>query len=42
MDPRILNEAIVVVDDLTQASAAEEINVPLKKGFLELVRSMEP
>jgi alanine dehydrogenase len=33
LDPEILNKAIVVVDDLTQASAAGEINVPLKKGL---------
>ena len=33
LDPQILNKAMVVVDDLTQASAAGEINVPLKKGL---------
>ena len=33
LDPGILTKAIVVVDDLTQASAAGEINVPLKKGL---------
>lgn len=33
LEPMILKEAIVVVDDLTQASAAGEINVPLKTGL---------
>ncbi len=33
LEPSILREAIVVVDDLRQASAAGEINVPLKKGL---------
>lgn len=33
LEPSILKEAIVVVDDLRQASAAGEINVPLKKGL---------
>jgi len=33
LEPSILKEAIVVVDDLEQASVAGEINVPLKKGL---------
>ena len=33
LDPSILKEAIVVVDDLVQASAAGEINVPITKGL---------
>ncbi len=33
LDPSILKEAIVVVDDLSQASAAGEINVPVAKGL---------
>ena len=33
LEPSILNEAIVVVDDLRQASAAGEINVPVSKGL---------
>jgi alanine dehydrogenase len=32
LDPSILKEAIVVVDDLTQASHSGEINVPIQKG----------
>lgn len=36
LEPSILKEAIVVVDDLRQASAAGEINVPLKKGLLRI------
>ena len=36
LDPAILKEAIVVVDDLTQASTAGEINVPLKKGLFRI------
>lgn len=32
LEPSILKEAMVVVDDLEQASVAGEINVPLKKG----------
>ncbi len=36
LDPRILSKAIVVVDDLIQASAAGEINVPLKKGLFRI------
>lgn len=34
--PSILKEAIVVVDDMEQASVAGEINVPLKKGLFEV------
>jgi len=33
LEPAILKEALVVVDDLVQASTAGEINVPLKKGL---------
>jgi len=33
LDPSILKEAIVVVDDLTQASHSGEINVPIQKGL---------
>ena len=33
LEPSILKEAIVVVDDLEQATAAGEINGPLKKGL---------
>ncbi|MEE9583293.1 MAG: ornithine cyclodeaminase family protein [Dehalococcoidales bacterium] len=33
LEPSILKEAIVVVDDLSQASVAGEINVPLAKGL---------
>ena len=29
-----MKEAIIVVDDLEQASAAGEINVPLRKGLI--------
>jgi alanine dehydrogenase len=32
LDPSILKEAIVVVDDLRQASTSGEINVPIQKG----------
>jgi alanine dehydrogenase len=32
LDPSILKEAIVVVDDLEQASTSGEINVPVKEG----------
>ena len=32
LEPSILKEAIVVVDDIKQASAGGEINVPIKKG----------
>jgi alanine dehydrogenase len=33
LDPSILKEAIVVVDDLRQASTGGEINVPIKAGI---------
>jgi alanine dehydrogenase len=33
LDPSILKEAIVVVDDLKQASSSGEINVPIQKGI---------
>lgn len=33
LDPSILKEAIVVVDDLKQASGSGEINVPIQKGI---------
>jgi len=33
LEPSILKEAIVIVDDLTQASHSGEINVPIQKGF---------
>ncbi len=33
LEPSILKEATVVVDDLRQASAAGEINVPISRGF---------
>jgi alanine dehydrogenase len=33
LDPSILKEAIVVIDDLTQASHSGEINVPIQKGL---------
>lgn len=36
LEPSILREAIVVVDDLSQASAAGEINVPITKGLFTI------
>jgi alanine dehydrogenase len=36
LDPAILKEAMVVVDDLRQASAAGEINVPITKGIFAI------
>jgi alanine dehydrogenase len=36
LEPSILKEAIVVVDDLRQASAAGEINVPMARGFFTI------
>lgn len=36
LEPSILREAVVVVDDLGQASATGEINVPLKKGLFRI------
>ena len=35
LEPAILNEALLVVDDLRQASHAGEINVPVSKGLLK-------
>jgi len=32
LDPSILKEAVVVVDDMKQASSSGEINVPIQKG----------
>lgn len=36
LEPSILKEAIVVVDDLRQAAAAGEINVPISKGLFRV------
>jgi alanine dehydrogenase len=36
LDPSILKEAIVVVDDLEQASTSGEINVPIQKGVYSI------
>jgi alanine dehydrogenase len=36
LDPSILNEAIVVVDDIRQASSGGEINVPIQKGIYSI------
>jgi alanine dehydrogenase len=36
LDPSILKEAIVVVDDLEQASTSGEINVPIHKGIYSI------
>jgi len=36
LEPSILKEAIVVVDDLRQASSAGEINVPITKGLFAI------
>jgi alanine dehydrogenase len=33
LDPSIVKEAIVVVDDLEQASSSGELNVPIRKGI---------
>ncbi len=38
LEPGILNEAIIFVDDLRQASTSGEINVPLEKGLLDPAR----
>ena len=38
LEPSILNEAVVVVDDLRQASASGEINVPISKGLYSASR----
>jgi alanine dehydrogenase len=35
LEPSILKEAIVVVDDIGQASAAGEINVPITRGLFD-------
>ncbi|MCJ7807741.1 MAG: ornithine cyclodeaminase family protein [Dehalococcoidia bacterium] len=36
LEPSLLKEAIVVVDDIQQAKAAGEINVPIKNGFFTI------
>ena len=36
LEPSILKESTLVVDDLSQASMAGEINVPLKKGLISI------
>lgn len=36
LDPSILKEAIVVIDDLEQASHSGEINVPIQKGIYSI------
>ncbi len=36
LEPSLLKAAMVVVDDLRQASAAGEINVPIKKGLFKI------
>ena len=36
LEPSILKEAIVVVDDIRQASAGGEINMPIKKGIFTI------
>ena len=36
LDPSILKKAVVVVDDLRQAAAAGEINVPVRKGLFKV------
>ena len=36
LEPSILREAIVVVDDLSQAGAAGEINVPITRGLFTI------
>jgi alanine dehydrogenase len=36
LDPAILKQAIVVVDDLKQASTSGEINVPIQKGIYSI------
>jgi len=36
LDPSILRKAVVVVDDLKQAAAAGEINVPVRKGLFAI------
>jgi len=36
LDPAILKQAIVVIDDLKQASTSGEINVPIQKGIYSI------
>jgi alanine dehydrogenase len=36
LDPSILKEAIVIVDDIRQASSGGEINVPIQKGIYSI------
>jgi ornithine cyclodeaminase/alanine dehydrogenase-like protein (mu-crystallin family) len=36
LEPTLLKEAIIVVDDLRQASMAGEINVPIAKGLFSI------
>jgi len=36
LDPSILKDAVVVVDDLKQASGSGEINVPIQKGIYSI------
>ena len=36
LDPLILKEAVVIVDDLKQASGSGEINVPIQKGVYSI------
>jgi alanine dehydrogenase len=36
LEPSILKDAIVVVDDMRQATAGGEINVPLRKGLIRV------
>ncbi|MBI4283354.1 MAG: ornithine cyclodeaminase family protein [Chloroflexi bacterium] len=36
LEPAILKEAVVVVDDIRQASSSGEINVPLRKGLFRI------
>jgi alanine dehydrogenase len=38
LDPSILKEAIVVVDDLEQASTSGEINIPIKKRIYSMCK----
>ena len=36
LEPSVLKKAVVVVDDLEQAAAAGEINVPVRKGLFKI------
>ncbi len=36
LEPSVLGEAMVVVDDLRQASSGGEINVPIRKGLFDI------